>query len=200
MWCLHLHSWHLPFILTGCLFLGNEFYIVILWILTSINVSMIFMVVIKQKQLFWVVTEAALLTFNNTNVQCVCQENWWRDSSGKQSLVSNLNIHSKCWKDWELKHSPEKSWTNHNYEGASEENSSGKGKQTLRAQVKMGIPDSWFFFLVHVIFEKAVQCCCSIWCALFKTILKPFKTCVPFPSQQRTWACGWERSSWDDPG
>lgn len=146
MWCLHLHSWHLPFILTGCLFLGNEFYIVILWILTSINVSMIFMVVIKQKQLFWIVTEAALLTFNNTNVQCVCQENWWRDSSGKQSLVSNLNIHSKCWKDWELKHSPEKSWTNHNYEGASEENSSGKGKQTLRAQVKMGIPDSCFFF------------------------------------------------------
>lgn len=40
MWCLHLHDWHLPlpFILIGCLFLGNELYNVILCILTSINV------------------------------------------------------------------------------------------------------------------------------------------------------------------
>lgn len=102
MWCLHLHSWHLPFILTGCLFLGNEFYIVILWILTSINVEMIFMVVIKQKQLFWVVTGAALLTYNNTNLQCACQENCWRDSSEKQSLISNLSRTGEKIESWTI--------------------------------------------------------------------------------------------------
>lgn len=90
---------------------------------------MIFMMVMKWKQLFWIVTEAVLLTYDNKNLQSICQENWWRDSSEEHSFVSDLNWTKYPFQILKSLRPKPIILGDHVHEEASEENSSGKGKK-----------------------------------------------------------------------